>query len=100
MPIAAHAGSFDCVRLSPHSAQDDPETITSGIKKRAETNKDQTPDPRVLLHRFRQILPPDQHKALVFQKFLELSALDHVEVALTPGCAPVGMVGGCTAHLI
>src|ERR1700751_1646292 len=53
-----------------------------------------------LLHRLRQILPSDQHESLVFQEFLKLGALYHVEIVLPPRGAPVGVVGGCAAHLV
>ena len=50
--------------------------------------------------RLRQILPSHQDETLVFQELLELGALDHVEVVLAPGGAPVGVVEGRAAHLV
>src|ERR1700758_5208379 len=56
--------------------------------------------PVILRQRLCHIFPSHQDESLIFQKFLELRALDHIEIMLPPGRAPIGMVECRAAHLI
>src|SRR4029077_4519835 len=49
--------------------------------------------------RARQILPANELKALVAKKTLKRRAAHHIEISLSPGSAPIGMVRGSRAHL-
>src|SRR5579864_9800644 len=56
--------------------------------------------PVILRQCLRHIFPSHQDESLIFQEFLELRALDHIEIMLPPGRAPLGMVECRAAHLI
>src|SRR5438270_6506259 len=56
--------------------------------------------PVILRQRLCHILPSHQDESLIFQEFLELRTLDHIEIMLPPGRAPIGMVECRAAHLI
>src|ERR1700687_2695214 len=50
------------------------------------------------LPRLRQLFPGHEHETLFLKKLAELLALHHIQVALTPGCAPIRMVPRGAAH--
>src|SRR5579864_9557800 len=56
--------------------------------------------PVILRQRLCHIFPSHQDESLIFQEFLELRTLDHIEIMLPPGRAPIGMVECRAAHLI